>query len=118
MTWFFAIVVVALIGGVAVVASGRGGSMAEAFDDRPDADVPAEGPLTPADLRRVTFGTVFRGYRMSEVDALLDRLAAELEPHDAHRPGPGPASDPAPRDARRADAGPGAQPATRPDQEA
>jgi DivIVA domain-containing protein len=80
MIWFFAVVVVAVMGGVAVVASGRGGSMAEAYDDRPDALVPADGPLAPTDLRRVTFSTAFRGYRMSEVDALLDRLAAELEP--------------------------------------
>jgi DivIVA domain-containing protein len=83
MTWFFAVVVVAVMGGVAVVAAGRGGSMAETYDDRPDARVPADGPLTAQDLRRVRFGTALRGYRMSEVDALLDRLAAELEPrHD------------------------------------
>jgi DivIVA domain-containing protein len=31
------------------------------------------------DLRRVRFTTAFRGYRMAEVDALLDRLSAELE---------------------------------------
>jgi DivIVA domain-containing protein len=80
MTWFFAILVVALMGGAAVVAVGRGGSMAEAYDDRPDSRVPADGPLRPADLRAVRFSTAFRGYRMSEVDALLDRLAAELEP--------------------------------------
>ena len=83
MTWFFAILVVALIGGVAVVATGRGGSMIEAYDDRPDALVPADGPLTASDLRGVRFTTAFRGYRMSEVDALLDRLAADLEPRDA-----------------------------------
>jgi DivIVA domain-containing protein len=80
MTWFFAVVVVAVIGAVAVVASGRGGTMAETFDDRPDARVPADGPLTAHDLRHVRFGTAFRGYRMSEVDALLDRLASEREP--------------------------------------
>jgi DivIVA domain-containing protein len=80
MTWFFAILVVAVLGGVAVVASGRGGSMAETYDDRPDALVPVDGPLVARDLRRVTFSTAFRGYRMSEVDALLDRLATEMEP--------------------------------------
>jgi DivIVA domain-containing protein len=79
MTWFFAVIVVAVMGGVAVVAAGRGGSMAESFDDRPDARVPVDGPLTAQDLRRVRFSTAFRGYRMSEVDALLDRLAAEIE---------------------------------------
>ena len=80
MTWFFAFLIVALMGAVAVVAAGRGGSMAETFDDRPDSRVQADGPLTAADLRRVRFSTAFRGYRMSEVDALLDRLAAEMAP--------------------------------------
>jgi DivIVA domain-containing protein len=79
MTWFFAVIVVAVMGGIAVVAAGRGGSMAEAYDDRPDAAVPADGPLTAHDLRRVRFSTAVRGYRMAEVDALLDRLASELE---------------------------------------
>lgn len=86
MTWFFAILVVALLGGVAVVATGRGGSMIESYDDRPDALVPADGPLTASDLRAVRFTTAFRGYRMSEVDALLDRLAADLEPRQSREP--------------------------------
>ena len=80
MTLFFAVIIVAVMGGVAVVAAGHGAVMAETYDDRPDARVPADGPLTSADLRRVRFSTAFRGYRMSEVDALLDRLAAELDP--------------------------------------
>jgi len=42
--------------------------------------VPAEGRLAADDLRRVRFSLAFRGYRMSEVDALLDRLASEREP--------------------------------------
>jgi DivIVA domain-containing protein len=79
MSWFFAVLVVAVIGGIVVVAAGRGGSMAETYDDRPDSRVPADRQLTAQDLRRVRFGTVVRGYRMSEVDALLDRLAAEME---------------------------------------
>jgi len=79
MTWFFAFLIVALMGAVAVVAAGRGGSMAEVYDDRPDSRVQADGPLTSEDVRRVRFSTAFRGYRMSEVDALLDRLAVELD---------------------------------------
>jgi DivIVA domain-containing protein len=87
MTWFFAVIVVAVMGGIAVVAAGRGGSMADSFDDRPDARVPVDGPLTSQDLRRVRFSSALRGYRMSEVDALLDRLASELEPRrDVDRP--------------------------------
>jgi DivIVA domain-containing protein len=79
MTWFFAVLVVLLMGVVAVVAAGVGGSMAEVYDDRPDSRVQADGPLTAEDLRRVRFTTALRGYRMSEVDALLERLAIELE---------------------------------------
>ncbi|HEX6515798.1 MAG TPA: DivIVA domain-containing protein [Nocardioidaceae bacterium] len=85
MTWFFALLIVAALGAVAVVASGRGGSMAETYDDRPDARVQADGPLTGSDLRRVRFSTALRGYRMSEVDSLLDRLADELD-HPEDRP--------------------------------
>lgn len=79
MMWIFALVVVVVVGAIAVVAAGAGGSMAPEYDDRPDALVPAEGPLTGADLKQVRFSTAVRGYRASEVDALLDRLAAQLE---------------------------------------
>ena len=79
MMWFFAILIVLAMGGIAVVAAGRGTPMAEVYDDRPDARVPADRPLAGPDLRRVRFSLAFRGYRMSEVDALLDRVATELE---------------------------------------
>jgi len=81
--WFFAVLVVLAMGGVAVVAAWMGAPLAEVYDDRPDAVVPAEGPLTAADLRRVRFSIALRGYRMSEVDALLDRLATERERAEA-----------------------------------
>jgi DivIVA domain-containing protein len=77
--WVLAILLVLLLGAIAVVAAGRGTPMVEVWDDRPDAEVPAEGPLGAEDLRRVRFSLAFRGYRMSEVDALLDRLARERE---------------------------------------
>jgi DivIVA domain-containing protein len=79
MMWFFAILLVLLMGGIAMVAAGRGTPMATAYDDRPDALVPADGPLAGADVRRVRFSLAFRGYRMSEVDALLDRLATQID---------------------------------------
>jgi DivIVA domain-containing protein len=101
MMWVFAIVVVIVLGGVAVVAAGRGTPMAPAYDDRPDALVPADRPLTGADLRELRFSVALRGYRMSEVDALLTRLGAELDaardPGDSGpRPAPEPAPEPAP----------------------
>jgi DivIVA domain-containing protein len=79
MMWFFAILVVLAMGGIAMVAAGRGAPMAPAYDDRPDALVPGDRALEAEDLRRVRFSLAFRGYRMSEVDALLDRLAREME---------------------------------------
>jgi DivIVA domain-containing protein len=84
--WFFAVLIVLLIGGIAVVAAGAGDSMAEEYDDRPDVRVQADGPLTGDDLRAVRFTTAVRGYRASEVDALLARLARELEERE-HRGG-------------------------------
>jgi DivIVA domain-containing protein len=87
--WFFAILIVLALGGVALVAAGRGAPLAEVYDDRPDATVPAEGPVRSEDLRRVRFSLAFRGYRMSEVDTLLDRLATQLEetPEEGERGG-------------------------------
>jgi DivIVA domain-containing protein len=79
MMWFFAALVVLVMGGVAAVAAGRGAPMSQAYDDRPDALVPRDGSLGADDVRRVRFSLAFRGYRMSEVDALLERLARQLE---------------------------------------
>lgn len=79
MMWLFAVLIVLALGGVAVLAAGRGAPLVEVCDDRPDATVPADGPLGADDLRRVRFSLALRGYRMSEVDALLDRLARERE---------------------------------------
>jgi DivIVA domain-containing protein len=79
MMWFFAILVVLALGGVAVVASGRGQPLGPAYDDSPDSLVPSDGPVTADDLRRIRFPLAVRGYRMAEVDALLERLAEERE---------------------------------------
>jgi DivIVA domain-containing protein len=77
--WFFAVLVVLALGVIAAVAAGRGQPLAPVYDDRPDALVPSDGPIGADDLRRVRFSLSFRGYRMSEVDELLDRLAREKE---------------------------------------
>lgn len=78
MMWFFAVLVVLAMGGVAVIASGRTGDLPPVSHDRPDLDLPP-GTLVGADLRRVRFSLAVRGYRASEVDALLDRLASQLD---------------------------------------
>ncbi|WP_020385647.1 DivIVA domain-containing protein [Kribbella catacumbae] len=80
--WFFGLIVVLLIGAVAVVASGRWGAMAPAYDDRPDLTVPARQALTADELERARFGVGLRGYRMDEVDTLLERVAREVAERD------------------------------------
>jgi DivIVA domain-containing protein len=90
-----------------VVAAGRGAPLADVYDDRPDAGVPADGPLGADDLRRVRFPLALRGYRMSEVDALLDRLATQLQDRadldDHRREAAGPVDEPPASAAGRGD---------------
>ena len=83
MMWFFAILIV-----LALAASPSSPPAAAPRWPRctTTARTPASrrtGPLAGDDLRRVRFSLAFRGYRMSEVDALLDRLATELEARQA-----------------------------------
>ncbi|KQY56282.1 MULTISPECIES: DivIVA domain-containing protein [unclassified Nocardioides] len=87
MTWFFAILIVLALGGVALVASGYGQGLARVHPDRRDVTLPAGRDLVGGDLRRVRFTAAVRGYRMSEVDALLARLAAQLEENADARDG-------------------------------
>ena len=87
------VLAVLLVAGL--VATREGEVLRDAPPDRADPDLPDDGPLRAGDLERVRFGMALRGYRMAEVDALLDRLAAELrarEPRGTAEPpdaGPG-----------------------------
>lgn len=64
--------------GVALVATrSEGAVLAPAEPDRPDIGLP-DGTLLGEHLHRVRFGLAIRGYRMSEVDAVLDRAAEAL----------------------------------------
>ena len=81
------VTVLALLGVVlvlfvaAVVATREGPVMSEAPQDLPDLGLPP-GALQPSDVHGVRFSMAPRGYRMSEVDAVLDRLADELAERD------------------------------------
>ena len=87
MTWFFAVLIVLLIGAVAVVAAGHGAALGPSYDDRADVRLPADRPVTGADLRALRFNTAVRGYRASEVDALIERLAEQLDDEGPASPG-------------------------------
>lgn len=73
--------VLAVLFGAAVLSTREGQVMADAPQDAADVVLPA-GPLQPEDLAAVRFGMAPRGYRMSEVDAVLDRLGEELRDRD------------------------------------
>lgn len=79
MIWLLAMSAILVIGALVVLAVARGAAMAPAFDDRREVRLPADRPLRAEDVRRTRFTMTLRGYRMSEVDALLARLAAEME---------------------------------------
>ncbi|MDT0202116.1 DivIVA domain-containing protein [Nocardioides sp. AE5] len=88
MAWFFAVLVVLALGGVAVVAAGHGAPMAPEHPDRPDPLPPADREITAHDLRTIEFDTALRGYRADEVDALLARLASQFEAQEEYAVAP------------------------------
>jgi DivIVA domain-containing protein len=68
--------------GVAAVAMGFGGSMTRFAPDWPGRALPEERAVQPADIEAAKFSVAFRGYRMSEVDLAMDRLASEIAGRD------------------------------------
>lgn len=78
MEWALWILAVVILGIAAVASSGRLGELPPAVGDRPEPYFPP-GPLDADALRSVRFAVVPRGYSMEQVDALLRRLATELE---------------------------------------
>lgn len=83
MEWFIAAVAVVALGVAAVVAAGSGGSMAQDPVRDTYAMTVSDDPLDGDDVRGLRFGVALRGYAMDQVDAVLDRLAAELDARDA-----------------------------------
>lgn len=78
MEWVLVSLAVCVLALAAVAATGRLGSLPAADDDTYEPTLPA-GPLTGDDLRRTRFGLTLRGYDMGQVDALLARLADQLD---------------------------------------
>ncbi len=77
----FVVAAAVILFAVAAVAAGRGGSLADPVHDRVEPRLP-ECPLEPGDVENLRFAVVVRGYRMDQVDAVLDRLGAELARRD------------------------------------
>jgi DivIVA domain-containing protein len=77
----FVVVIAVVVFAVAAVAAGRGDGL-----DTPERDLATprlpEGPVSPDDIDEVRFAVGFRGYRMDQVDEVLDRLGRELASRD------------------------------------
>lgn len=73
--------VVGVLFAAAVLATREEALLADAPPDVADVSLPA-GPLAPEDIGRLRFSLAPRGYRMSQVDQVLERLSAELADRD------------------------------------
>jgi DivIVA domain-containing protein len=62
---------------------GRGETQPPAELDRSPVELPDDRPVTPDDVRALRVSVAFRGYRMSEVDWLLEQFALALDERDA-----------------------------------
>jgi DivIVA domain-containing protein len=85
---FLAFVVgVLLVGGLLFLGAsfllGRGETQPPADLDRSPVELPDDRPITGDDVRALQISPAFRGYRMTEVDWLLDQFAQALDDRDA-----------------------------------
>jgi DivIVA domain-containing protein len=88
MVSFVAFVVgVLVVGGLLFLGAslllGRGETQPPAELDRSPVELPDDRPVTADDVRALRISVAVRGYRMSEVDWLLDQFALTLEARDA-----------------------------------
>ena len=81
------VVGVLVVGGLlflgASVLMGRAETHPPAELDRSPVELPDDRPVTADDVRALRISAAFRGYRMSEIDWLIDQFALVLEERDA-----------------------------------
>ena len=77
---------VLLVGGVLFLGAslllGRGETQPPAELDRSPVELPDDRPVTGDDVRALRMSVAVRGYRMTEVDWLLDQFAVALDRRD------------------------------------
>jgi DivIVA domain-containing protein len=78
----FVVTGVVVVFAVAAAAVGRGGGLDPVESDLIRPSLP-DGPISADDLDSVRFAVGFRGYRMDQVDDVLNRLGRELTERDA-----------------------------------
>jgi DivIVA domain-containing protein len=83
MTFIFMLAAIVVITVIALLAVGKLGELPDVEPDRAPLALPTDRVLTDQDVDAVRFSVGARGYRMDEVDVVLDRLAAEVSERDA-----------------------------------
>ena len=83
MTVVFMLAAIAVIAVVALLAVGRLGELPDVEGDRAPLALPDDRPLDGDDVDGVRFAVGLRGYRMDEVDDVLDRLSGDIAARDA-----------------------------------
>jgi DivIVA domain-containing protein len=82
VTWLFTLLGMAVIALGAALVTGRiTGGMDAPAPSVPFRPLPPDGVI-PSDLAALRFTPVLRGYKMAEVDVVLDRLIVELADRD------------------------------------
>jgi DivIVA domain-containing protein len=80
------VVGVLVVGGLLFLGAslllGRGETQPPAELDRSPVELPDDRPVTGEDLRALRMSVTVRGYRMTEVDWLVDQLATALDERD------------------------------------
>ena len=83
MTVAFLITGILVVAAVAMLAVGRLGELPDVEPDRAPLALPEDRALRSGDVDSVRFAVGMRGYRMDEVDDVLDRLAVEADQREA-----------------------------------
>ncbi|HEY7857135.1 MAG TPA: DivIVA domain-containing protein, partial [Candidatus Nanopelagicales bacterium] len=82
MPLVFVIAALAVVLLVALLAVGRMGAMPQARPDVAPPNLPADREVSAADVSGVRFAVGLRGYRMDQVDIVLERLAVDVHEKD------------------------------------
>jgi DivIVA domain-containing protein len=87
LSFFVFVLGVLLVGGLLFLGAslllGRGETQPPADPARSPVELPDDRPVVGDDVRALRLSPAFRGYRMSEVDWLIDQFAQILDERDA-----------------------------------
>jgi DivIVA domain-containing protein len=83
VTLLFLLAAILVIAAGTMLAVGRLGELPDVEPDRAPLALPDDRAMGRQDVDGVRFAVGMRGYRMDEVDDVLDRLAAEVDQRDA-----------------------------------